>query len=139
MTIPWLLKPSLQQEPEILGLFISQLSKHKNVQAPLNSQVLQQGLQSSALTKHGEEPTGKPDEQGEAHAAGVFQDSFGGDEDAAANHAADEQRESPQQSDLLPQEDGLFFLVFPHGFLLITGEGHTFRSYSLPSVLKVHL
>lgn len=44
MTIPWLLKPLLQQEPEILGLFISQLSKHKNVLAPLTSQVLQQGL-----------------------------------------------------------------------------------------------
>lgn len=97
---------------------------------------LSKSCQSSALTKHGEEPTGKPDEQGESHAAGVFQDSFGRNEDATANHAADEQRESPQQSDLLPQEDGLFFLVFSHGFLLITGEGATSRSYSL---LKAHL
>lgn len=106
---------------------------------PSPPRCLSKGCRSSPLTKHGEEPTGKPDDQGEAHAAGVFQYSFGGNKDATANHAADEQRESPQQSYLFPQEDGLFFLVFPHGFCLITAEGHAFRSYSLPSFLKVHL
>lgn len=97
------------------------------------------GCQSSALTKHGEEPTGEPDNQGKSNTARVLQHSLGGNEDATANHAADEQRESPQQSYLFPQEDCLFFLVFPHGFPLITGECLTFRSCSLPSVLKAHL
>lgn len=107
---------------------------------PSPPRCLSKGWQSSPLTKHWEEPTGKPDNQGETHAARVFQYSFWGDKDATANHAADEEGESPQQSYLFPQKDGLLFLlVFPHGSLLIPGEGHAFRSYGLPSVLKVHL
>lgn len=98
---------------------------------------LSKGWQSSPLTKHWEESAGKPDNQGETHAAGVFQYSFWGDKDAAAHHAANEEWESPQQSYLFPQEDSLlFFLVFSHVFLLIPKETLASRSCGLLSVLK---
>lgn len=106
----------LHSEQGILGPFHSQLFIIQFCWLPSPPRCLSKGFPNSALTKHWEEPAGKPDHQGEAHSARVFQHSFRGDKDAAANHAADEKRESPQQSYLFPQKDSLlFFLVFPHG------------------------
>lgn len=125
---------------ELLNYFSPKFLYIKMCHIPSPSSCLSKGWQSLPLTKHWEDPTGKPDNQGQTHAARVFQHSFWGDEDATANHTADEEWESPQQSYLFPQKDRLLFLlVFPHGFFLIPGEGHAFRSYRLPSVLKDHL
>lgn len=130
----------LQQEQGTLSYFSPEFLYIKMCYIPSPSSCLSKGWQSLPLTKHWEDPTGKPHNQGQTHAARVFQHSFWGDEDATANHTANEKWESPQQSYLFPQKNRLLFLlVFPHDFLLIPGESHVFRSYRLPRILKDHL
>lgn len=71
----------------------------------------------SALTKKWQYSTGRPENQGHAHAARALEYALGGDEDARSDDGADDDGDPPQQSDLLFQNHLLlpWWLLAPHG------------------------
>lgn len=78
--------------------------------------VIQNRVNHQLLTKQGEDPTQRPDQQREPHTATVYQDPLWSDEDPTAHHRADDEAHGGQQADLSPKVHHLLFCLL---FLII--------------------
>ncbi len=69
------------------------------------------------LTKRGEDATQSPDQQGQSHTARIHQHAFGGNEDAAAHHSANDEGNWRQQAYAPPEMNCIVFCCLFRTFI----------------------